>query len=199
MNIKTITAPTAEPITLAEAKLHLKVDIDDDDDLIEGLITSARQYAESVTRRAIASATYELVLDDFPGFSDEEIVLPRPPLESVSSIKYTDYEGTETEWDSSNYVVYEDEPAVIIPAYTEYYPDFTPYPKGAVKIRYVAGYKSGATDPNLILPQPIKQAMLLIITDMYENRGQLLDRGHIPKSTPIAVDNLLFSYRVFGW
>jgi len=199
MRLKVITAPTAEPITLANAKLHVRVDIDDDDDLIERLITTARQHAETITRRAIASATYELVLDDFPDLSDEEIKLPRPPLESVTSIKYTDSDGDETEWDSSKYIVYDSEPAVIVPAYGESYPFFTPYPKGAVKVRYVAGYKADPDDPELELPEPIKEAMLLMITDLYENRGELLERGHIPKAILVTADNLLMPYRIFGW
>jgi uncharacterized phiE125 gp8 family phage protein len=198
MNLKLIAAPTSEPITLEDTKLHLRVDIDDDDNLISNLITSARQYVESFTRRAIASATYELALDDFPAGDDEEIILPKPPLESVTSVKYTDSDGDETTWDSSKYIVIESIPAIIIPAYTESWPSFTPYPREAVKVKYVAGYKFGGDD-HLVIPEPIKQAMLLIITDHYENRGQLLQRGHIPKSMPIAVESLLYPYKVFGW
>jgi len=198
MNLKLITAPTSEPITLEDTKLHLRVDIDDDDNLISNLITSARQYVESFTRRTIASTTYELALDDFPAGDDEEIILPKPPLESVTSVKYTDSDGDETTWDSSKYIVIESIPAIIIPAYTESWPSFTPYPREAVKVKYVAGYKSGGDD-HLVIPEPIRQAMLLIITDHYENRGQLLQRGHIPKSIPIAVESLLYPYKVFGW
>jgi len=197
MNLKTITAATEEPITLAEAKLHLRVDIDDDDSLIGGLISSARTYVEAFTRRAAASTTYELILDDFPhGY---EIVIPKPPLESVTSIKYTDKDGVETTWESSKYVVHEDEPAVIVPAYSENYPTFTPYPKGAVKIRFVAGYKVSDENPDLVIPDAVKQAMFLLISDWYENRGELLQRGHIPKSIPVAVNNLLYPYKIFGW
>jgi len=198
MNLKLITAPTTEPITLEEAKLHLRVDIDDDDNLISNLITSARQYVEAFTRRAIASATYELALDDFPSGDDEEITLPKPPLESVTSVKYTDSDDVETTWDSSKYVVIESIPAIITPAYSESWPSFTPCPREAVKVRYVAGYKAGSED-HLVIPEVINQAMLLIITDYYENRGELLQRGHIPKTIPVAVDNLLYPYKVFGW
>lgn len=199
MNLKIITAPVSEPVTLEEAKSHLKVTSGDEDTLIENLITTARQYSENFTRRALASAVFELVLDNFPSGSNEAIVLPRPPLEEVASIRYKDSDGNETVWGSENYIVYSSEPAEIYPAYGVYYPNFTPYPKGAVKVRYTAGYRTSGDDPNLIIPKAIKQAMLLIIGDWYENREALLSKGHIPKTIPFGVEALLTPYRIFGW
>ncbi|HAS91524.1 MAG TPA: hypothetical protein DCS12_04545 [Clostridiales bacterium] len=196
MNLKLITAATIEPVSLMEAKAHLRVTSTDEDTLIGIIIKAARQSAESMTRRSLASQVFELSLDDFP---EEEIVLPMPPVESITSIKYKDSDGVETTWDSSKYVFYNSEPAKIIPVYGEVFPSFTPYPAGAVKIRFTAGYKTSGTDISLIIPEAIKQALLLLIGSFYENREDLLSKGHIPKSLPFGVDALLYPYRIWGW
>lgn len=81
LNIK--TAPTVEPISLDEAKLHLKVDGSDDNALITAKIITARQLAEKETKRAFITQTIEMYLDSAPA----EIEVPRPPLQSVDSIK----------------------------------------------------------------------------------------------------------------
>lgn len=194
--IKLITAPTTEPISLTEAKLHLKVDNSDDDTLISSLIKAARQSAENFTNRALSSQVLELILDDFP---EKEIVLPRPPVETLTSIKYTNCEGVESTLDSHDYISFiEAEPAVIVPAYGKSFPYFTPYPKGAVKIRYTAGYKTSGTEARLIIPEAIKQALLLIIGSYYENREDLLSKGHILKSLPFGAEYLLYQFRIWS-
>jgi uncharacterized phiE125 gp8 family phage protein len=194
MNLKIIQISATEPITLEEAKLHLRVTNTEEDNLIKSLITVARQRCESVTNRALVSTTFELIMDSFP----EKIVLPMPPTESITWIKYTDYEGTEEEMPEEDYIFYNSEPAVIVPAYGKDWPSFNPYPKGAVKVRYVAGYKS-SEDPGFILPEVIKEAMLLIIGIFYENREDILAKGHIPKSLPLGVDALLYPYRIWSF
>ena len=196
MNLKLITAAAAEPISLTEAKNHLRITSTDDDSLISAIIKAARQSAESITRRSLASQVFEMALDDFP---EEEIILPIPPVESVTNIKYKDSDGIETTWESSKYIFYNSEPAKIIPAYGEVFPSFTPYPVGAVRIRFVAGYKTDGTDASLIIPDAIKHALLLLIGSFYENREDLLSKGHIPKSLPFGVDALLYPYRIWGW
>jgi len=195
MTLKIITAPTVEPILIAEAKKHLRVISNDEDTLITSIIKVARQVAENFTHRAIASQTLEYIIDDFP---EEVITLPMPPVESITSIKYKNSEGVETEWDNTKYIKFLDsEPAKIVPAYGESFPSFIPYPIGAVKIRYVAGYKTGGTDPNIIIPEAIKQALLLLIGHYFENREILLERGHIPKTIPFSAEALLYSYKIW--
>src|SRR4051812_21902860 len=111
IGLRQTVAPVAEPVLLAEAKQHLRVDGAYDDALINRLIGSAREYAERETRRQLLTSTYKLTLDYFPGrcwtltnealprekaweygryFHDRAILLPRPPLQSVTSIVYTD-------------------------------------------------------------------------------------------------------------
>ena len=188
--IKLITAPKTEPISLVEAKLHLRVTTNDDDTLISSLIKAARQSAENFTNRALASQVLELILDDFP---EKEIVLPKPPVETVTSIKYTDCEGVESTLNIADYISFlEAEPAVIVPAYGGSFPYFNPYPKGAVKIRYTAGYKISGTEARLIIPEAIKQALLLIIGSYYENREDS------QVSIPTQAEYLLYQYRIWS-
>ena len=93
MGLTLITAPSAEPISVAEAKtspsLNFSASTHDTD--IGMLIEEARVKAETITRRAFITQTWELVLDGFPTGG---IVLPMPPLQSVASIKYIDTDGT---------------------------------------------------------------------------------------------------------
>ncbi len=193
MNIKTITAPTSEPVTLAEAKDQLRITQDTEDDYIERLITVARQAAETQTGRALASATFELTMDRFP-VSPQEIILPYPPLQSVTSIKYKDKDGAETTLDTEDYIADDDYPAKIVPAYNESFPSIEFYPVGAVKVRYDAGYTG---EDELIVPEEIKQGILLLIADYYEYREDILDRGHIPKTVPFGIKALLQPYKVW--
>ena len=158
MNLKIITAPTIESVSLAEAKLHLRITANTDNVLITSLIKVARHHCENILHRALASTTFELIMDKFPS---TQIELPMPPTELITSIKYTDYLGIETEWlPTSEYIFYASEPAIIIPAYGFDFPSFIPYPIGAVKVRFVAGYKTTGNDANLIIPEEYKQAML---------------------------------------
>lgn len=83
MRLKLITAPTVEPVTLAGVKNHLRIDSEDENALITALITTARQLAERDTKRAFITQTWRLYLDESPA----EIYLPKPPLQSVESIK----------------------------------------------------------------------------------------------------------------
>src|ERR1017187_4140732 len=96
-----VTPPSEEPLTLTEAKRHLRVDYQDDDDLIGALLVTARSQAEMKLQRQLVSATGKLVLDAFPGQSflgavmsgpfgipKNAILLNKSPMVSVASIKY---------------------------------------------------------------------------------------------------------------
>ncbi len=194
MNLKIITAPTIEPLTLSEAKSQLRITHTDDDTLITSLIKVARQQAESITLRSLASAVYELSIDQFP---IEEITLPLPPVEAITSIKYKNSDGVEATLDSDQWIFYNSEPAIIIPAYGKTWPTFNPFPVGAVTIRFTAGYKTSGDNPDLIIPEEIKQALRLLVANYYEYREDLLTRGHIPKTVPFGVNALLSAYRLF--
>jgi len=198
MRLKIIEVATVEPISLPEAKLHIRKPTDDEDELIESLIKAAREDTENFTGRALATQIFEYILDEFP---DGEITLPMPPLQNLEEegIVYKDKDGIEATWEAENYIVDSDnEPAVIIPAYGKSYPTTTLYPIGAIRIRYKAGYifGEGVIPAHLIIPKPITQAMLLIIGHLYENREEVLV-GSTATRIPLSAESLLGPYRIF--
>lgn len=161
-----IAAPASEPLDLATAKLHCRVDGSDDDALIAALIVAAREQAEHETGRALVTQTWELVHDAFP----EAFVLRRAPIKSVTSLKYLDSaDGTEQTLDPADYLLDKDsEPGYVVPAYGKAWPATWPVPN-AVRVRYVCGYGLAAA-----VPVAIKQWMLLAIGTMYAQRESLI-------------------------
>lgn len=186
MASKIIIGPTEEPITLAEAAAHLRVNGADDDAYIAALIISARQSAESYTRRALMAQTWELALDAF----DKVIILPRPPLISVISINYLDESGALQTLDANRYVLDDySAPAKLTPATGTAWPT-TRCRANAVIVRYVAGYASAAA-----VPQEIKSWMLLRIGMLYENRESVI-AGERIAAVPF-VDSFLDAHKVW--
>jgi uncharacterized phiE125 gp8 family phage protein len=187
MAITLITAPEEEPVSLTEAKAHLRVDITDDDKLITNLIVAAREYVETYTRRALVTQTWELCLDAFP--SEDYIELPLPPLESVTSVKYTDHEGTETTF--SDYEVDVDSlVGRVVLSYGESWPVVTLKASNAIKVLYVTGY-GDAED----VPQAIKQVVLFLVAHWYETREPVVV-GTIAARIPITAEAILSNHRV---
>lgn len=187
MTLKITTPPSVEPITVADAKVHLRVDVSDDDSLIGALITAVREHAETLTQRALAPATYCLYLDEFP----EEIELARPPLTSVTHIKYLDSSGTLTTLASTEYTVKAaDEPAVIVPAYGKTWPSTLAH-VDAVQVTFVAGY--AAAD----LPGAVRAYLLAALGTLYTNRESAAQADRVPKSIEF-LDRLLDGSRVWS-
>lgn len=191
---KVIVAAVTEPITLADAKLHLRVDdingSHPDDAYITALVQSARIVAEHHTQRSIAAEqTLEMALDDFP--SSDCIVLERPPVQSVISVKYTDGNGVEQTFSASSYELstYGNLSRLQL-VYAATWPT-TRVQRDAVRIRYVAGY-SAAT-----LPRSLRQAMLLLIGHWYANR-EAVNIGNITTELPLAASTLLGTRKVWS-
>ncbi len=190
MALTVFTQPQGEPVTLDEAKCHLRVTVTEDDMLIEGLILAAREQIELECSRALIKQTLELALDAFPC---EAIILPRPPLVSVTSIVYTDVNGNAQTLATSEYTVdTRREPAEIVPAWGKSWPSTREVPN-AVVIRYVAGY---GDDPGLV-PEALKLAAKMLIGHWYENRESVvIGQGLTPATVPMAVDRLLMPHRI---
>lgn len=179
-----VTPPAVEPITVAEAKSHLRVEISDDDTLIGNLVKAVRQHAETVLRRALITQTWDLFLDAFPS-ANGAIAVPLPPLQTVGSIKYVDANGITQTLSSAKYKVdVATAPARIVPAYDEDWPK-TREEINAVTVRFTAGY--GAAGSNV--PEKIRQAMLLVIGHWYENREEVVIGG-APAPIPFAAKSL---------
>lgn len=164
--IKVITPPTAEPITLAEAKANLRMVFNDEDADIERMIRAARQMAEERMNRALMPQTLAFAADAFCG----ALRVPRPPLREIDSIKYIDTDGVEQTMTGTVYLLDDFvEPPTISAAYGSPWPTTRTQP-GAVVVQYQAGYADAAS-----VPEPIRQWMLLTIGAMYENREAFLN------------------------
>jgi len=193
MNLTLITPPAREPITLEEARNHLRVDLDDDDPYIQGLIQAAREMAEAFTWRALITQTWELALDAWP--EGDTIELPRPPLQSVDSIIYTDSDGNANTMPASDYIVdTRSVPGRIVLAPGASWPSESLRPASAIVVRFVAGYGKEPRD----VPRAIRHAMLLLIGHWYEQREQVIV-GAIPREIPVGFRALLWPYRALSW
>lgn len=164
--IKVITPPAVEPVTLADIKPQLRIDEDDTDFdlLISPWIPAARQWCEEYQNRAYITQTLELALDDWP--CRDHIELPRPPLQSVTSLIYTDTDGTDTTWGNDNYIV--DDYAFVARLVRKRYacwPSVCLADVNGVKVQYIAGYGGTGED----VPEKIRQAIILLAVHWYEN------------------------------
>jgi len=204
MPMQLITPPAAEPVSLAEAKLHLRVDFDEDDALIQALISAARQAAEMLTQRQLVTARWRMVLDSFPGPSlmgvpagqtftlpGHAILMPKSPLQSVVEIRYLDMAGVSQVMPSAHYTVDKAcEPARITPVFGQIWPVALPQ-IGAVSVTFDAGYGSAAD-----VPEGLKSWIKLRLGSLYAHREEVasMARGRID---PLPfVDGLLDPYKV---
>lgn len=185
--LKLITAPTTEPVTVTEVETHLRLAAGSENTYLATLIAAAREYCEMFQNRAYITQTWELTLDGWPCFP---LKIPMPPLISVTSIKYFDTADVETLWADTNYYVDTDsEPGRIGLGYNIVLPTTTLRSLNAIKIQYVAGYSASGD-----VPQSIKQAILLLVGHMYENR-ETVSPVEL-KEIPFAVSALLWLDRI---
>lgn len=148
-----ITGPTAEPVTLAQVKAHLRIDADitDDDALLASLIPAARAQAEHRTGRRFGVQTWSRVLGGFPA---GPLILPDPPIVAIVSIQYDDPAGAEQTLAPTAYRVrLAGEPAAVRPVSA--WPE-TLVEEGVVRITYSCGLTSA--DPRW----PSLQAWMLL-------------------------------------
>ncbi len=184
------TPPAAEPVSLADAKLHLRVDSTDEDSLISRAIQSAREYAETFTRRQLVAAAYRLELDRAPCSGRwAAIPIPRPPLASVESVRYrkpgaADY----TEIDPARYAV----DTASVPGRVillDGWPALDTERPAALVVEFTAG-----TEPEAV-PAGIVDAILVMVGDAYENRSSVIV-GTVSSQIARTADRLLSPYAV---
>lgn len=184
MAVAVVTPASTYPVTLAEARAHCRVDSTDEDSLIDGLIATATDHVERYTGRSLMDQTLAFYSDDF----SDEMLLPRGPVQSVSSVKYYDADGVEQTLATSVYQVdiVSDPPRVLL-ADGQSWPTVDDR-ANAVTITYVAGYEA--------LPAAIKHAILLLIGQWHDQRSAVTSSPMI--AAPHAVDALLANYRAFA-
>ncbi|MDZ7711701.1 MAG: head-tail connector protein [Rhodovibrio sp.] len=158
--LEQISGPASEPVSLADAKTHLRVDSTAEDTLIEGLIAAARAACENHTGRQLMQAGWRLTLDWFP----HAIEVPRPPLVSVDAVKYTGFDGSEQTLAASEYKVAASEYGEIWPAYSKTWPDIRAE-IDAVRVEFTAGYADADS-----VPAPLKTGIKMLVAHWYEHR-----------------------------
>jgi len=192
MTFKQTVAPTTLPVTLQEAKDHLRVDVTDDDGLITAQINAATSWVEEYTGRQLITATYLLTLDCFPFWDTTSITLPRPPAISVTSITYTKTDETEGTVTGTDYVLDNSDD---LGRHRVFLKDAFSWPSdtrnhAAVRVLYKAGYGAAAS----AVPEVFKSAIKLMVGDMYENRERTVV-GTITSQLP-TLESLLRNRRV---
>ena len=178
MRLILTTAANEEPVTLNDARTHLRISDDDrtEDALILGIISAARIEAERTLGRPLVEQSWTAKMDGFP--DSDEIELPLPPLVSVTTVKYVDPDGELQTFSSAYYTV--DTSGVCGRIYLNYgysWPDIRLEPN-AVRIEFVAGYGDASA-----VPEDIRAWMLLRIGDRYEHREGIVV-GTIASSLP---------------
>ncbi len=178
--------PTAEPVSLDETKLYLRVDHSEDDALILSMISAARQYCEAVTKRSFTTQTMQMFSDQFP--DTDTINVPRPfySTTDVTVNYYTSGSTAPTTFASSNYWVDDSvEPGRIVLRDASEWPTSDLRSAKGVEVTFRSGY-GGQPD----VPDGIKMAMKSLIGHWYTNREAVIV-GTISSSLEMAVNAML--------
>ena len=186
MTIAELLPPAAEPVTLAEAKAHLRLEISDEDALITALIRTARLHLESRTGLCLIDRPLRLYLDDWP--EGRVIRLMRAPVRSIEAVTVYDAAGLPVEADVAGHVLdgAANPARLVLPARPQ-----TARALNGIEIDFTAGFgETGAEVPDML-----KRALLLHVAAMFELRGAV-SPGDQPGVVPAGYDRLIAPYRV---
>jgi len=181
-------APTVEPVSVSEAKAHLRVDHSDEDSYISTLISVGREIAEQYTNRSFISQSLVVQLDEFSS-SNVGIELIYGAVKSITSVVYFDANNDSQVWATSNYRLDLVSKVNEVFAVTSWPETYTRH--DAITITYVAG-ETDATTVN----KNVKQAILMIVGHFYENRQEVIVGSQV-NMMPKASEYLLASERIF--
>lgn len=185
------TAPVTEPVTLTEAKLHLRVDNNEDDQYILSLVSAAREWCETYLDRSLVYTQWTMRLDRFP----HEIELPRPPMalagtHTATTITYTlETQVTATLAVTDYRVDRHATPGIVRTNYAGTWPGHL-QDENSVSVTWWAGYGDDGTK----VPRAIRNAILLLVGHWYESRSAVLT-GTMSKEVEFGVKPLLDSCR----
>lgn len=184
------TAAAVEPISLTEAKTHLRITGTEDDTYIARLITAATSTVQNRYWTQICTATFDEYFDAWPA---SQFSLRKSPTLTVTSVKYTDTAGVSqtaatTVWEQAD----ENSQGIVRLKYDQTWPSGLRGQADDIVIRYTAGYGDASATP-----EPIKQALLMVVADMYAFRESVSTyRLHINQYDTIAqtIDALMSGY-----
>lgn len=200
--LTTVTQPLYEPLTLTEVKNHLRLDSSDTslDADIPMWIAAARRFVENYCTISLVQQTFDVKIDEFP--CDGLIEIPKPPLQSVTWIKYYDASGVLQTLDSTYYQVDTDsDPGRIYPSWGRWWPVVLRAQLNAITIRCVAGYAVGSPQDQAgytgSIPDEIKHAMKMLIGHFDQHRESIGDavRSISEQEVPQGTLWLLAPYR----
>lgn len=194
MILELITSPEIEPINYNDVVQHLRMDLFDEaldegsQAYIDRLIAAIRKDCEAFTNRAFVTQTWNYYLQNWP--SKDYIEIPKPPLQSVLHVKYTDENGTITTWDSTLYYIVDTKSLKgrIVLRPNQSWPSVTLYSSNPIEIQFVCGYGDTPED----VPEGIQHAILLQAGDLWDNREDYRE-GNLSKTS----EKLLWKHRVF--
>src|SRR6185437_7391260 len=181
-----LTAPAIEPLTLAEAKAFLRVETNDDDDVIGALIAGSRIHVEAQTRRALITQSWRISIDVWPDNGRRTIV--PAPLQTLTAARVYDFEGLAHDVDLQAFVL--DKGASVL----AFAPWAVPAPgriSAGIELDLTVGYGTAAAD----VPEALRQAVRLLVAHWYENRG-VVAAGPNYSPLPQSVAALIAPYRM---
>lgn len=181
--------PAEDAVPLEATKLHIRVETDADDEIIEHYIKTATRWCESYQRRAYITQTWELWLDTFP--RTPWILLTPSPLQSVEHVIYYDFNDQPHYFDDY-FIDNVSEPGYVILNGGASWPSAQLRPANGVVVRFRAGYGDGEDVPHTIL-----QAIVLLVGHWYENREAVVSTGAVPQRMPFSVQALLNQDKVY--
>lgn len=190
MIVTQTTPPAYLPLTLAEAKLHLRVDGTDEDAMIIALIGAAVDMCQQITGRSLMTQAWKLTIGDFA----DEIKLPWPRVQEVQSVQYKDEDGATQTLATSVYELVGDTVCLV--------PD-QEWPavrggSGSVWINYTAGYGTGTEEQQqAAVPQGVKAWLLLTAGTLYANRESVQTGLSVAALPGRFADSLLDRFRVY--
>jgi uncharacterized phiE125 gp8 family phage protein len=182
------SGPAAEPVALAEAKAHLRVDGTAEDMLIASLIVTSRLHVEAAASLALITQSWSYWLDAWP--RAPALRLPLRPVESIAAVRLYDANGTTTPLDPATYLL---DGAGLPPRLVRQGSLLWPKPgrtANGIEIAFTAGYGDTAAD----VPAPLRQAILLLVAHWYEHRAPF-EPGAPSAPLPDMVSELLTPYR----
>ena len=177
-----IAAPNIEPVTLDEAKAHLRLDASNDDAMLETYIAAARRIIEQRTRTRLMNQTIELVRDDFPA-NGRDLSLEVGNVRSVDSVTYRDLNGDPATLAPTGYVASLDAAPGVIRCRSAW-PSVSAYHPRSVRVRMTAGYPMTAG-----VDRTVKIAVLLLTAHWYEHREPVTEARH--RVLPLGVAALI--------
>tara|TARA_R110002110_G_scaffold24174_8_gene90973 strand:+ start:741 stop:1304 length:564 start_codon:yes stop_codon:yes gene_type:complete len=184
MTLMLMSGAASEPVTLGDARAHLRLDTETEDMLLGAFLTAARVALEAQTRRAFVTQSWRLILDAWPG---AVVTLPLAPVSAITAVTMNDAGAPRTVAPALYDTALEgDAPRLVANG-------VWPVPSrrvGGIHIDFTAGYGEAAD-----VPAPLRQAILLLVAHWFENR-EPVSIGDTAGQLPLSVSALIAPYRL---